>query len=315
MSNSLTVAVVGATGTTGSAIVAGLLGSSETLFTVRALARPTSVDKPAYKELESRGVKVIPVDLKGSENDLVRALSGVDVVISALVFTELDSEIPLANAAKAAGVKRFLQSAMMVVIPPRGVVDLREQKEGILNHIQKIRLPYTYLDAGWWYDISVPTPPSRISKDQDGAVLQGQLGADGNVPIALAEIGDIGRYVAKVIADPRTLNKRVFVYNEIYAQNEVYNLVERLSGEKIQKSYISEEESEAVIEKAKVALAASPSSPEAIRGLVVNQLFYSITIRGDNAPDNAKYLGYLDGKELYPDFEYTTVEDWVKARA
>lgn len=32
MSNSLTVAVVGATGTTGSAIVAGLLGSSETLF-------------------------------------------------------------------------------------------------------------------------------------------------------------------------------------------------------------------------------------------------------------------------------------------
>lgn len=84
------------------------------------------MDKLAYKDLERRGVKVIPVDLKGSENDLVRALSGVDVVISALVFTELDSEIPLANAAKAAGVKRFLQSAMMVVIPPRGVVDLRE---------------------------------------------------------------------------------------------------------------------------------------------------------------------------------------------
>ncbi|KAI7774296.1 uncharacterized protein LA080_008983 [Diaporthe eres] len=251
MANSLNVAVVGATGTTGSAIIAGLLGSSETLFvhsvySVRALAR-TSVDKPAYKELERRGVKVIPVDLKGSENNLVRALSGVDVVISALVFTGSDSEIPLANAAKAAGVKRFLQSAMMVVIPPRGVVDLREQKEEILNHIQKICLPYTYLDAGWWYDISVPSPPSRISKDQDGAVMQAQLGADGNVPIALAEIGDIDRL-------------------------------------------------------------------KAIRGLVVNQLFYSITIRGDNTPDNAKYLGYLDGKELYPDFEYTTVEDWVKAR-
>lgn len=94
---------------------------------MRALARTTSVDKPAYKELERRGVKVVPVDLKGSENNLVRALSGVDVVISALVFTKLDSEIPLANAAKAAAVKRFLQSAMMVVIPPRGVVNLREQ--------------------------------------------------------------------------------------------------------------------------------------------------------------------------------------------
>lgn len=69
--------------------------------------------------------------------------------------------------------------------------------------------------------------------------MQGQLGADGNVPIALSEIGDIGRYVGKVIADPRTLNKRVFVYNEVYTQNQLYNLVERLSGEKIQQSYVS----------------------------------------------------------------------------
>lgn len=94
---------------------------------MRVLARPASVDKTAYKELESRGVKVIPVDLKGPKENLVRALSGVDVVVSAIAFTELDSEIPLANAAKDAGVKRFLQSAMMVVIPPRGVVDFREQ--------------------------------------------------------------------------------------------------------------------------------------------------------------------------------------------
>lgn len=94
---------------------------------MRVLARPASVDKPAYKELESRGVKVIPVDLKGPKDSLARALSGVDVVVSAISFTELDSEIPLANAAKDAGVKRFLQSAMMVVIPPRGVVDFREQ--------------------------------------------------------------------------------------------------------------------------------------------------------------------------------------------
>lgn len=227
---------------------------------MRVLARPASVDRPAYKELESRGVAVIPVDLKGSEDSLVRALSGVDVVVSAIKFTELDSEIPLANAAKAAGVKRFLQSAMMVVIPPRGVVDLREQvgrplipflttwlrltglqKEDILSHIQKIRLPYTYLDAGWWYDMSVPSPPSQIAMDEHMDFLQGQLGADGNVPIALAGIDDIGRYVAKVIADPRTINKRVFVYNEIHTQNQIYDLVEKLSGETIQRSYVSDD--------------------------------------------------------------------------
>lgn len=93
--------------------------------------------KPAYKDLGSRGVEVVPVDLKGSENNLVRALSGVDVIVSAITFTDLDSEIPLANAAKAAGVKRFLQSAMMVLIPPRGVVDLREQVRALTTLLRR----------------------------------------------------------------------------------------------------------------------------------------------------------------------------------
>lgn len=77
---------------------------------------------------------------------------------------------------------------------------------------------------------------------------------------------------------------------------------------------VSKEESEALIDEAKAAVAANPSSLEAMGGLVLNQLFYSVTIRGDNTPDNAKYLGYLDGKELYPAFKFTTMEDYIKAR-
>lgn len=69
--------------------------------------------------------------------------------------------------------------------------------------------------------------------------MQGRLGADGNVPIALADVGDIGRYVAKVIVDPRTLNKRVFVYNEVFTQNQIYDLIERLTDEKIPRRYVS----------------------------------------------------------------------------
>lgn len=108
-----------------------------------------------------------------------------------------------------------------------------------MNHIQKICLPYTYLDAGWWYDIAIPQPPSQSGENPSATFLQGKLGADGNVPVAVAEITDIGRYVAKVIADPRTLNKRVFVYNETYTQNQLYDLVEKLTGTKIPRSYVS----------------------------------------------------------------------------
>ena len=33
----------------------------------------------------------------------------------------------------------------------------------------------------------------------------------------------------------------------------------------------------------------------------------SLAIRGDNNPEYARYLGYLDGKELYPDMKGITL--------
>lgn len=85
------------------------------------------MNKPINDDLRNRGIDTIPVDLRGPPDKLVEALSGVDIVISAIFFGSIGDEIPLANAAKAAGVKRFVQSAFMVVLPPRGVVDFREK--------------------------------------------------------------------------------------------------------------------------------------------------------------------------------------------
>ncbi|WAO87199.1 NmrA domain-containing protein [Fusarium falciforme] len=311
---SVKVAIVGATGETGASIVDGLLGSPATKFEATALARPESLEKPADTELKKRGVKVVPADLKGPQDTLVSLLSGIDVLISAIFFGSLADEIPLADAAKRAGVKRFVQSAFMVVIPPRGVVDFREKKEDILNYIQKLRLPYTYIDAGWWYQLTLPRLPSgRLDYALPVYSSEPRLGVDGNVPSALADIRDVGRYVARVIADPRTLNKRVHVYNEVLTRNQVYDLVERLSGEKLERKYITEEEITSRIHEARSDLEANPASLDAFSHLSTNQLLLSWAIRGDNTPEYAKYLGYLDGKELYPDFEFTRFEDYVKA--
>ncbi|KAH6953493.1 hypothetical protein DER45DRAFT_587019 [Fusarium avenaceum] len=313
---SVRVAIVSATGETGSSIVDGLLESPTTKFEVTALARPESLEKPAYTEIKKRGVKVVSADLKGSQDVLVDLLSGIDVVISAIFFGSLEDEIPLADAAKRAGVKRFVQSAFMVVIPPRGVVDFREKasKEDILNYIQKFRLPYTYIDAGWWYQLTLPRLPSgRLDHALPMYPSETRLGMDGNVPSALADIRDVGRYVARVIADPRTLNKRVHIYNEVLTRNQVYDIVEKLSGEKLERKYITEEEVTSRIKEAQPGLLADPSSLDALSRLSTSQLLLSWAIRGDNTPEYAKYLGYLDGEELYPDFEFTKFEDYVKA--
>lgn len=39
---------------------------------------------------------------------------------------------------------------------------------------------------------------------------------------------------------------------------------------------------------------------------------YSMYVRGDNDPVYAKYLGYLDASELYPDFVPRSFEAYAK---
>jgi hypothetical protein len=94
---------------------------------VTTMTHPQSLSKPVDVQLQKRGVKVVRVDLRGPFDKLLELHSGIDVVISTIFFNSLDDEIPLADAAKAAGVKRFAQSALMIVRTPRRVVDFREK--------------------------------------------------------------------------------------------------------------------------------------------------------------------------------------------
>jgi hypothetical protein len=46
--------------------------------------------------------------------------------------------------------------------------------------------------------------------------------------------------------------------------------------------------------------------------LVMAQYKTVLGIRGDNTPEHARYLGYLDVKELYPDVIPTTLETFIR---
>ncbi|KAI0379263.1 NAD(P)-binding protein [Hypomontagnella monticulosa] len=297
MSNIIKVALVGATGKTGSSVVNGLLAETETKYDITALARPTSVNGEANKALEARGVHVVAADLTGPKKDLVKLLKGIDVVISCIVFTNLKDQIPLAEAAKEADVKRFVPCDFATPAP-RGVMALHDQKDDILAAIQRLYLPYTIIDIGWWSGQSVPALPSGRTKDAVG-VFNVNPG-DGNVPISYTDLPDIGKYVAKIVADPRTLNKKVFAYTEVLSTNQIDALMEELSGETPIRNHLNENEVLEAEEAAIAALAQNPTDPFAILTLGMHQYIYSWGFRGDNTPESAAYLGYLDFKELYP---------------
>lgn len=217
-------------------------------------------------------------------------------------------QIPLATAAKAAGVKRFIPCGFVTVIPVGGVHMLRDLKETVYNHVKILGLPYTILDVGWWYQIAYPALPS--GKIDYAVGIPGQkIPGDGNVPSALTDLRDIGRHVARIIVDDRTLNKMVLIYNEMWTPNQVIDLMERLSGEKMPREYESLETLQARIQDADVKLATDPNNFGLALQKVGSQYQISWGIRGDNTPEYAKYLGYVDSKELYPDFKFRAFEE------
>lgn len=100
-------------------------------------------------------------------------------------------------------------------------------------------LPYTVIDVAWWSEQIIPVLPSgktdhALNKNDRGREIPG----DGTVRVAFASLADVGLYVAKIIADPRTLNKKVLAYTDVLTMNQVYDLMDKLSGEKSVRNYV-----------------------------------------------------------------------------
>ncbi|KAF9635124.1 hypothetical protein BFW01_g6019 [Lasiodiplodia theobromae] len=315
------VAILGATGETGGSIVDGLLESS-TPFEVTALIRPASLTKPKTLDLQNRGVTIIPYDTSANaqqdDEQAIKTLRGIDVVIAAVGPDGMDAQLALATAAKAAGVQRFVPSFFATAAPPRGVVDVRGKKEDVLDHVKKLGLGYTVIDIGWWMHGFVPALPSGRTEYVRVEILTMKGGpnilpGNGDVPTAVTATEDVGRFVARVIVDERTLNKMVFVYGEVVTPNQAYELMERLSGEKIERRYLDGPEIMAEIPDVKEALANGSADMLAILKHHVLQYYYSIGVRRDNNPEYAEYLGYLDGKKLYPDLKGVSLEEFFQS--
>lgn len=108
----------------------------------------------------------------------------------------------------------------------------------ILAEVQRQHLPYTVIDVGWWTQQILFRLPSGRTNHGAFEIFQ-FIPGEGDVTVAITDIRDIGRYVAEIIADPRTLNKSVFAYTEVMTLNEMVKLQERISGEKIEVPRVS----------------------------------------------------------------------------
>ena len=194
--------------------------------------RARSGAKSSTEQLKNRGIKIVTGELDGSKDSIVGLLENVDIVISCMSPMALKDQIPLIDAAVAAGVQRFLPCNWGTPAA-RGVLSLRDVKEDVHDHIFRRRLNFTIIDIGFWYQASIPRVPSGRF---DSAIFMpvNEVYAGGSTPNMLIDARDAGRITVEIIKDERTLNKRVIAYGDLLSQNEIHSMIEERTGEKLE---------------------------------------------------------------------------------
>ncbi|KAM0344944.1 hypothetical protein ACHAPU_007078 [Fusarium lateritium] len=219
------VVVVGASGSIGKIIIDGLTSSSK--FKVTVLSRKES------KATFPQGVTVRSTDF--SDADIVDALKGQDVVISALGVEGFAQQQKLVDAAVSAGVKRFLPSEFSSSSEDPVVLQLFplfEQKKNLVEYLkskEKDGLSWTGLATGLLFDWGLANGFLGFDINNRTATIWD----DGNRKFTLTNGRRLAEAVASVLEHPEeTRNRYLYVYSVVTTQNEMLQSLEAASGTK-----------------------------------------------------------------------------------
>jgi hypothetical protein len=165
-------------------------------------------------------------------------------VISTCYYTAIPDQTRLVDSAKRVGAKRFIPCDWASA-SPRGIMEMhdtvsviewftsrltliRRQKYKIHDYIKEKQVPYTIIDVGFWFHFSLPHKPGSTAGI---APRLHTFYGEGENRSALINKEHIGDFVARIIADPRTLNQYVFAYEDEVNQKEIYEVCSHAAGE------------------------------------------------------------------------------------
>ncbi|GBE78820.1 hypothetical protein SCP_0200170 [Sparassis crispa] len=302
------VLVFGGTGRTAAVIIDGLLKSGA--FRVATAVRAPSLSKPAVVEYRKHGVIVRAADIDDGVEKLAAVLDGVDVLISTITAEKVPNQRDLFTAAKRVGVKRVVPCDFGTP-GARGVRELLDEKLEIHEHIKSLGLGYTFVDIGWWMQISLPCRSTSKSTRRD---MSRRLYSGGAQKMVVTNLDRVGVYVARVVADERTLGHSVLIWEDQVTGLQAMEIGAKASGEGPalleDVAHVSADELLERIAAAKEEYARTRSFASWATQAYC-QYQYSIHVLGENSLENAKALGYLDSRELYPDIVPDTLENYA----
>jgi uncharacterized protein YbjT (DUF2867 family) len=187
------IAVVGATGNQGGAVVQALLDANAN---VRALVRDPG--KPAAQGLAARGVELTVGDLMDTAS-LDSLLKGVDAVFAMTTpFTEgpereTETGIMIADAAARAGVPHLVYSSVGGAERDSGVPHF-ESKRRVEEHIESFGIHHTFLRPVFFMDNF-----SRYSTSVEDGQIVVRMAMPGDVPLQMVAVRDLGKAAAAIL--------------------------------------------------------------------------------------------------------------------
>jgi hypothetical protein len=204
-----TVAVAGASGNLGPAVLNQLLAAG---FTVTALTRADS------RSTFPPAVKVVPVDYD-SLDSLTAALKGQDAFVSTVAILAIGAQIRLIDAAIAAGVKRFIPSEFGSNNPLARRLPVFADKVKVQDYlVQKVQergneeFSYTCVYNSVFFDWGLKI----------GFLLGKERYDGGERKFSTTRLETIGKAVAGVLRHAEeTKNMHVFVHDAVVTQNQL----------------------------------------------------------------------------------------------
>jgi uncharacterized protein YbjT (DUF2867 family) len=214
------VTLAGASGTLGGPVYQRLVAADD--LTLSVLRRHGS------KTTFPPNVNVLDVDFDSVE-DLTSALAGQDAVVSTFSPEQITAQKNLAEAAVAAGVKRFIPSDFCPDLANENTKRLpvflsKVEMENVLTAKAKTtNLTYTFLYNGVFLDWGLLDPAGDKTQLVDG----------GDTIFSATTLASVANAVYGILKHPEeTKNRAVYVEDAKISQNKVLELAKRAAPEK-----------------------------------------------------------------------------------
>ncbi|KAF4391801.1 hypothetical protein F8388_017396 [Cannabis sativa] len=304
------VLIVGGTGYLGKRLVKASLEEGHETYVVHRPEIGVDIERvQMLLSFKEKGAKLVSASFNDQQS-LVDAVKLVDVVICAISGVHIRTnhillQLKLVDAIKQAGnIKRFLPSEfgtdpsrMKNAIEPGRVTF--DEKMVVRKAIEDANIPFTYISANCFagYFLGGLCQPGHIVPSMDSVLLLG----DGNKKAIYVDEDDIARYTIKAIDDPRTLNKTVYLRppKNILSQREVVRVWEDLIGKELHKSSVSEQDFLAKLKDVDYGEQVGLGH------------YYHVCFEGCLANFEIDEEG-LEATELYPEMNYTSVDEYMK---